>query len=73
MSLLIINNYRQARHPSEISHTMTAGELIEYLAQFDPETPVITQGYDGNLYSGIEWDIICEATDDGVPIEEAEE
>lgn len=60
MSRLVITNYRQARDPSEISHTMTAGELMEYLAQFDPETPVITQGYDGNLYSGIDWDTIEE-------------
>lgn len=60
MSLLVITNYRQARDPAEIGHTMTAGELIEYLAQFDPETPVITQGYDGNLYSGIDWDTIEE-------------
>lgn len=35
--------------------TMTVGDLINYLSEFDDELPVIVEGYDGYQRNGIGW------------------
>ena len=56
MSRLVIVSCRSSReYPSR---TMTVGELIDMLQEYDPEAPIAVRGYDGNLYNGIDWDTI---------------
>jgi hypothetical protein len=56
MSRLVIVSCRSSRdYPA---HTMTVGELIEMLQEYDPEAPIAVRGYDGYLYNGIGWDTI---------------
>lgn len=61
---VILPSFRQYRDPKNAAaHTMKAADLIEYLEQFDPETPVILEGYDGHLFNGLTADLI-EIVDD---------
>ena len=42
---LIMNTTRSGYSPSQCYNTMTVGELIDFLQQFDPDTKIYT-GYD---------------------------
>ena len=65
---LIINVRREGYGTDQISETMTVGELIDLLSDYDPETPV----YLGNdnrggywyTYGGIRDYDLCEVNDD---------
>ena len=50
---LFINANRTCYSPDQISSTMTVGELIEYLEQFDDATPVYLKHDGGYTYGGI--------------------
>lgn len=39
---LIMNTTRSGYNPSQCYSTMTVGELIEFLQQYDPETKIYT-------------------------------
>ncbi len=61
---VILPSFRQYRDPKNAAaSTMKAADLIEYLEQFDPETPVIIEGYDGHLFNGLRIEYI-EVSDD---------
>ncbi len=61
---VILPSFRQYHEPKNAAaHTMNAADLIEFLEQFDPETPVILEGYDGHLFNGLSADLI-EISDD---------
>lgn len=50
-----IVSHRQTREAADAcGRTMTVGELIEYLRELDQDAPIIVNGYDGNLYNGID-------------------
>lgn len=49
MTELIINTSRDGYSTDQIERTMTVGDLIAFLEDFDPETPVYT-GHD-NCYT----------------------
>lgn len=53
MTKLIIQTECEGYSPSQIRSTMTVGELIDYLSQYDEETPVYF-GFDrGYTYGGV--------------------
>lgn len=49
MTELILNTRRDGYGTNQIGRTMTVGDLIEFLQDFDPETPIYT-GHD-NCYT----------------------
>ena len=53
---LYINANRTGYAPDQIRHTMTVGELIGYLEQFDKDAQVFLKHDGGYTYGGItEW------------------
>ena len=65
---LIINANREGYGTDQIRHTMTVGELIEMLSQYDEETPVYVgndpQSYGWYTYGGITWNDLHEVEED---------
>lgn len=57
MNKIIINASRQGYGTDQIRHTMTVGELIEFLSDYDEDTPVYLghdmQDYGWYTYGGI--------------------
>ena len=41
-------------------HSMTVGELIDYLGEFDPDDKIVVSGYDGYHYNAITFETIEE-------------
>ena len=54
MKELILNTFRGGYGTDQINHTMTVGELIEFLQDFDPDMPVYTAHDNGYTYGPIE-------------------
>lgn len=55
---VFINANRTGYAPDQIHHTMTVGDLIAYLEQFDEDAPVYLKHDGGYTYGGItEYDI----------------
>ena len=52
---LFINAQRTGYSPCQIQHTMTVGELIAVLEEFDEDTPVFLKHDGGYTYGGINW------------------
>ena len=52
---LFINAHRAGYTPEQIRHTMTVGELIAALEEFDEDTPVFLKHDGGYTYGGISW------------------
>lgn len=50
---ITIEASRTAYAPNQISRTMTVGELIEILEQYDEDTPVIISNDNGYTYGGL--------------------
>ena len=66
---LYINANRTGYAPDQIRHTMTVGELIDALREFDEDAQVYLKHDDGYTYGGItEW-----CFEDGELDEEEEE
>lgn len=57
---LIIEVHRDGYSRNQIDHTLTVGELIEYLEQFDEDMPVYTSHDNGYTYGGIDWEDFTE-------------
>lgn len=55
---------RTGYNPDQIIRTVTVGELIEILEQFDPEAEVFTSHDNGYTYGGIGWDDFTEGAYD---------
>lgn len=53
MANLIINAKREGYSTSQIRRTMTVGEMIAYLEQFDEELPVYLSHDNGYTFGGI--------------------
>ena len=53
--VLYINAEREGYAIDQIHSTMTVGDLIAYLEQFDEETPVYLKHDNGYTYGGIKW------------------
>lgn len=50
---LIYETFREGYGLDQIRRTMTAGELIEFLQDFNPDTPVYLSFDNGYTYGGI--------------------
>ena len=50
---ITIEATREAYSPEDLRRTMTVGEMIEYLQQFDEETPVAISHDSGYIYGAI--------------------
>lgn len=55
-NILFINAEREGYAVSQINHTMTVGELIDYLSQFDEDTPVYLKHDNGYTYGAVKYD-----------------
>ena len=53
--VLYIDAERPGYSIDQIHSTMTAGELMNYLEQFDEDTPVYLRHDGGYTYGGINW------------------
>ena len=60
MDYLVLNAERTGYAPHQVRSTLTVGELIELLSQFDESTPVMTAQDNGYTYGGISWDSFSE-------------
>lgn len=66
---LIIEVKREAYSLEGVMNTMTVGELIDYLSQFDEESPVYISHDNGYTYGGLHYDSFS----DSYPEDETEE
>lgn len=58
MNVIYIAGKRNGYGPDQCGQTMTAGELINFLSQFDEDTPIFLKNDNGYTYGSItEWDI----------------
>lgn len=46
-NIITIEGRREGYAPDQIRHTMTVGELIDYLSQFDEDCPVMLDNDNG--------------------------
>jgi len=56
MSNLIYSTFREGYGLDQIRRTMTVGELITYLSDYDADTPVYLSFDNGYTYGGIQED-----------------
>lgn len=68
--VLFINTRREGYAVDQIYRTMTVGELIEYLQDFDEDTPIYLKNDNGYTYGGI---LESRIEDDYIEEEEEEE
>ena len=61
---LYINANRTGYSPFQIQHTMTVGELIAALEEFDENTLVYLKHDGGYTYGGISWGDLEEGDED---------
>lgn len=61
---VLINADREGYTPEQVRKTMTVGELIAYLEQFEEDAPVYLSHDNGYTYGGITWDKFSEDEDD---------
>lgn len=52
-NIITIEGRREGYAPDQIKHTMTVGELIDYLSQFDEDSPVMLDNDNGYTYGSI--------------------
>ncbi len=64
MAKLMIAAEREGYSPAQIRRTMTVGELISYLEQFDEDEPVYLSHDRGYTYGGITEDRFDEVEDE---------
>ena len=69
---LFINAHRAGYAPEQIRHTMTVGELIAALEQFDEDAPVFLKHDGGYTYGGISWGDLEEDYSDNEDLSEIE-
>lgn len=53
MKKLIYSTFREGYGTDQIRETMTVGELIDFLSQYDEDTPVYLSFDNGYTYGGI--------------------
>lgn len=50
---LFLEGKREGYSPDQVAHTMTVGELIDFLSQFDEDTEIYLKNDNGYTYGGI--------------------
>ena len=56
MKYLMIEGRREGYGPDQLRRTMTVGELMDYLSQFDEDMPVILNNDNGYTYGSITYE-----------------
>ena len=64
MEVLYIEGRRNGYGPDQCGRTMTVGELIEFLSQYDEETPIYLKNDNGYTYGNITEDSFEEDDDE---------
>ena len=54
-AILTIDGRREGYAPDQISGTMTVGELINFLSDYDEDTPIMINNDNGYTYGSISW------------------
>lgn len=62
--MLFIDGRRDGYTPGQCGRTMTVGELIEFLEQFDEDLPVYLNNDNGYTYGSITEDSFTESYDE---------
>lgn len=62
--VLYIEGRRDGYTPQQCGSTLTVGELIAYLAEFEPETELYLKNDGGYTYGCIDWDSFDDAVID---------
>ncbi len=73
MKALLLETERTGYAPEQIYRTMTVGELIAQLSEFDEDTPIYFSNDNGYTYGGINYDSIREYESEDEEAEEDEE
>ena len=73
MKALIMEANRTGYAPDQIYSTMTVGELIAFLSDFDEDMPIYTSQDNGYTYGGIGYDNFREEETEEDEEEEEEE
>ena len=64
MEKLIYSTFREGYGVDQINRTMTAGELINFLAQYDEDTPIYLSFDNGYTYGSVQMDSVTEGEED---------
>ena len=74
---LVINVVREGYGTDQVRETMTVGELIEALQEYDEDAPVYlgndSRSYGWYTYGGITWDKLCEVEEEDEEEDEEDE
>lgn len=73
MAALLIETERTGYAINQIYHTLTVGELIAQLEQFDEDTPVYFSNDNGYTYGGIHYDSFKDYEEEEEDAEEEED
>lgn len=63
-TVLTIDGRREGYAINQIDRTMTVGELINFLSDYDEDTPVMINNDNGYTYGSITYSSFQEETDD---------
>ena len=61
---LLLETERTGYTPYQVGRTLTTGELINMLEQYDEDTPIYYSNDDGYTYGAITWDSLREYEED---------
>ena len=61
--ILTMKAEREGYAPDQIARTMTVGELIEFLNNFDEDEKIYLSHDNGYTYGGITWDDLEEGSE----------
>jgi hypothetical protein len=60
MKKVLLETNRSGYATDQIENTLTVGEVIEMLKDFDEDTPVYFSNDNGYTYGGLDWECIRE-------------
>lgn len=66
MTNVYIDSRRDGYSPSQCHDTMTVGELIDILSQYDEDQPVYIRNDNGYTYGSVQMDSVTEGEEDEV-------
>ena len=64
MNALYIEGRRSGYSPDDCGKTLTVGELIEILSDFDEDLPVYLRNDNGYTYGSVQMDSVAEGEED---------
>ena len=64
MNALYIEGRRSGYSPDDCGKTLTVGELIEILSDFDEDLPVYLRNDNGYTYGSVQMDSVTEGEED---------